>query len=128
MAGRFDPSAAFPLSPKEQRDARRRERERARSQANQRPGVRTRRDDYLVVASNGGADRPPTWLYNLQAKPDVEIQIGREHRKGTARVVGPSDDGYERLWKAVDAERPRPQQRLPEETMNPYPSVAITPA
>ena len=26
-------------------------------------------DDYLVVASNGGADRPPAWLHNLRANP-----------------------------------------------------------
>src|ERR1700716_2245076 len=43
-------------------------------------------DDYLVVASNGGADRPPAWLHNLTAKPEVEGQAGRERRKGTARV------------------------------------------
>src|SRR6201998_496403 len=44
-------------------------------------------EDYLVVASNGGADRPPSWLFNLEANPDVEVQIGRERRKGTARVI-----------------------------------------
>src|ERR687887_2154374 len=44
-------------------------------------------DAYLLVASNGGADRPPAWLHNLRADSDVEIQIGRHRRKGTARVV-----------------------------------------
>src|SRR5205814_3124058 len=34
-------------------------------------------DAYLVVASNGGADRAPAWLHNLRANPQVEIQIGR---------------------------------------------------
>jgi F420H(2)-dependent quinone reductase len=58
--------------------------------------------DYLVVASNGGADRPPAWLHNLRANPDVEIQIARERRKGTARVVEPSDPDYNRLWKIVN--------------------------
>ena len=38
--------------------------------------------DYLVVPSNGGADKPPAWLFNLEAKPEVEIQIGRERQKG----------------------------------------------
>jgi deazaflavin-dependent oxidoreductase (nitroreductase family) len=37
--------------------------------------------DYLVVPSNGGADRPPAWLLNLEAKPEVEIQVGRERQK-----------------------------------------------
>src|ERR1700684_4559784 len=60
-------------------------------------------DDYLVVASNGGADRSPAWLYNLQANPDIEIQIGRERQRGTARVVEQSDQSYDRLWKIVNA-------------------------
>src|SRR5690242_7990017 len=52
-------------------------------------------DDYLIVPSNGGADRPPAWLHNLKADPDVEIQIGRRRRRGMARVVEPSDPTYE---------------------------------
>jgi F420H(2)-dependent quinone reductase len=59
-------------------------------------------DDYLVVASNGGADRPPAWLHNLRADPEVEIQIARERRKGIARIVEPSDPDYDRLWKVVN--------------------------
>src|SRR2546426_6560376 len=55
-------------------------------------------DDSLLVASNGAADRPPAWLHNLRANPDVEIQIARERRKGTAKVVEPTDSEYGRLW------------------------------
>src|SRR5437879_10966738 len=51
-------------------------------------------EDYLVVASNGGADRHPAWLHNVRANGDVEIQIGRERRKGTARIVERSDPAY----------------------------------
>ena len=43
--------------------------------------------DYLVVPSNGGADRAPAWLHNLQADPAVEIQIGRDRQPATARVI-----------------------------------------
>src|SRR6202011_1145685 len=50
---------------------------------------------YLVVASNGGADRPPAWLHNLRAKPEVEIQVARERRTATARIVEPTDPDYE---------------------------------
>jgi F420H(2)-dependent quinone reductase len=42
-------------------------------------------EDYLVVASNGGADRPPAWIHNVGADPKVEIQVGRERRGATAR-------------------------------------------
>src|SRR2546429_2346387 len=60
-------------------------------------------DDYLVVPSNGGADRAPAWLHNVRANPDVEVQVARERRKGTARVVEPTDPDYDRLWKIVNA-------------------------
>src|ERR1700761_9517821 len=60
-------------------------------------------DDYLVVASNGGADRPPAWLHNVRGHPDVEIQIGRERRPATARIIEPPDPSYERLCKLANA-------------------------
>ena len=32
-------------------------------------------DDYLVVASKGGSDTPPSWYRNLQADPGVQVQV-----------------------------------------------------
>ena len=32
-------------------------------------------DDYLIVASKGGADQPPAWYVNLKANPEVEVQV-----------------------------------------------------
>ena len=32
-------------------------------------------DSYLVVASKGGADDPPLWYLNLQANPEVKVQV-----------------------------------------------------
>ncbi len=86
------------------------------------------RDDYLVVASNGGADRPPAWLHNLRAQPDVEIQIGRERRRATARVVEPSDPGYERLWKLVNDNNHDRYTAYQKKTTRPIPVIAITPS
>ncbi len=31
--------------------------------------------DYLVVASKGGSHRPPAWYLNLEADPEVEVQV-----------------------------------------------------
>jgi deazaflavin-dependent oxidoreductase (nitroreductase family) len=84
-------------------------------------------DDYLVVASNGGADRPPSWLYNLQANPDVEIQIGRERQKGTARIVEPSDESFARLWKVVNAHNRDRYSAYQQKTARSIPVVAIRP-
>ena len=32
-------------------------------------------DDYLIVASKGGADEPPAWYLNIEADPEVELQV-----------------------------------------------------
>ena len=82
---------------------------------------------YLVVPSNGGADRHPAWLHNVKADPDVEVQVARERRKGTARVVEPSDPGYDRLWKIVNANNRDRYSGYQKKTSRPIPVVAITP-
>jgi deazaflavin-dependent oxidoreductase (nitroreductase family) len=84
-------------------------------------------DDYLVVASNGGAERSPAWLHNLRANPSVEIQIGRDRRQGTARVMVPSDAEYERLWKVVNENNRDRYSAYQQKTTRPIPVVAITP-
>ena len=84
-------------------------------------------NDYVVVASNGGADRPPAWLYNVQAKPDVEIQVGREHEKASARVVEPPDPEYERLWRTVNENNRDRYTAYQQKTSRPIPIIAITP-
>jgi deazaflavin-dependent oxidoreductase (nitroreductase family) len=83
--------------------------------------------DYLVVASKGGADQPPAWLLNLQAKPEVEIQIGRERQDARSRVVGPTDPDYDRLWKIVNENNGDRYTTYQKATSRPIPVVAITP-
>jgi deazaflavin-dependent oxidoreductase (nitroreductase family) len=85
-------------------------------------------EDYLVVPSNGGADRPPAWLHNLRAKPDVEIQVGRERRNGTARIVEPSDPDYDRLWKISNDNNRDRYTAYQKQTTRPIPVVVLTPA
>jgi F420H(2)-dependent quinone reductase len=85
-------------------------------------------DDYLVVASKGGADEAPGWLFNLRANPAVEVQIGRERRKATAREVGPSDPDYERLWKIVNENNKDRYTEYQKGTKRPIPVVAVTPS
>lgn len=84
--------------------------------------------EYLVVASNGGADRPPAWLYNLRAQPDVEFQIGRERRRGTARIVEPPAPDYERLWKLVNENNRDRYTAYQQQTSRPIPVIAIAPS
>jgi len=84
-------------------------------------------DDYLVVASNGGADRPPAWLHNLRANPEVEIQIARERRKATARAVEPPDTDYARLWKIVNDHNRDRYIAYQQQTTRPIPVIVIRP-
>lgn len=58
------------------------------------------RGDLIVVASNGGSDRPPAWLLNLQADPEVTVRVGRSVFKATARVAGPEERAQ--LWPLVN--------------------------
>ena len=85
-------------------------------------------DDYLVVPSNGGADRAPAWLHNVRANPDVEVQVARERRKGTARIVEPSDPSYDRLWKVVNENNRDRYTAYQKQTSRPIPVIAVTPS
>ncbi|HEX9096851.1 MAG TPA: nitroreductase family deazaflavin-dependent oxidoreductase [Candidatus Dormibacteraeota bacterium] len=47
--------------------------------------------DYIVVGSKGGAPTHPTWLGNIKANPEVEVEVpidgGTEKFKARAHVV-----------------------------------------
>jgi F420H(2)-dependent quinone reductase len=58
------------------------------------------RGDIIVVASNGGSDRPPAWLLNLQANPEVTVRVGRQVKSATARVADPDEMAH--LWPLVN--------------------------
>ena len=82
---------------------------------------------YLVVASNGGADRHPAWLHNLRANPDVEIQIGRERQDGRAEIVEPGNPDYDRLWQIVNENNRDRYSAYQKQTSRPIPVVVVTP-
>jgi deazaflavin-dependent oxidoreductase (nitroreductase family) len=84
-------------------------------------------EDYLVVASNGGADRPPAWLHNLRADPHVEVQIARQRRQATAIIVEPSDPDHSRLWKVVNDGNHDRYSAYQKQTTRGIPVVVISP-
>ncbi len=61
-------------------------------------------DAYLVVASKGGAPEPPAWFLNLEADPDVEIQVKGEHLKVRARVANAEEKPE--MWATMIKEWP----------------------
>jgi deazaflavin-dependent oxidoreductase (nitroreductase family) len=64
----------------------------------------THGDDYLVVASHGGSDVPPAWYLNLDADPEVEVQVKGDRFNARARTA--TDDERRELWPTMTAEWP----------------------
>jgi len=62
-------------------------------------------DNYVLVASMGGAPKHPVWVYNLRANANVEIRDGTDVFKMRAREVE-DDAERERLWKLCVAAFP----------------------
>jgi deazaflavin-dependent oxidoreductase (nitroreductase family) len=58
-------------------------------------------DDYLVVASKGGSPEPPAWYLNLQANPEVQVQVKGDRFAARARTAQP--DEKPELWQAMTA-------------------------
>lgn len=56
-------------------------------------------DDYLVVASRGGAPKHPDWYFNLQADPKAEIQVKADRIAVTAHTAEGAE--RDRLWQVV---------------------------
>jgi deazaflavin-dependent oxidoreductase (nitroreductase family) len=56
-------------------------------------------DNYLVVASMGGAPRHPSWYRNLLAHPEAEIQVLAERIPVIARTASVGEKP--RLWQIV---------------------------
>jgi deazaflavin-dependent oxidoreductase (nitroreductase family) len=61
-------------------------------------------DDYLLVASKGGAPQHPDWYLNLVANPEVEIQVKADKIHGRARTATPEEKPE--LWSIMTKEWP----------------------
>ncbi|MBX3013708.1 MAG: nitroreductase family deazaflavin-dependent oxidoreductase [Caldilineaceae bacterium] len=53
-------------------------------------------DNYLIIASNGGADHHPLWYLNLSANPEVELQVGSAQFTAVARTATAAEKAH--LW------------------------------
>lgn len=56
-------------------------------------------NNYLVVASNGGASDHPLWYLNLIEHPEVEIQVGADKFTAHARAAAAKEKP--RVWKVM---------------------------
>jgi deazaflavin-dependent oxidoreductase (nitroreductase family) len=62
-------------------------------------------NNYILVASQGGAPKHPLWYHNLKANPNVEIRDRSNVYKMRVREVTDSAE-RERLWKIAVAAYP----------------------
>lgn len=61
-------------------------------------------DDFVVVASNGGADRHPAWWLNLRQSPRATVQVGATVLPVTAHAADAAERA--RLWPKLTAANP----------------------
>ena len=81
-------------------------------------------DDYVIVASKGGAPTNPDWYHNLLANPDATIEVGTQGFAVTAR---PADEQErQRLWTTVTAANPAFAQ-YEEKTRRTIPILILSP-
>ena len=59
---------------------------------------------YLTVASKGGADLPPAWFLNLEADPQVEVQVMDDRFPAKARIA--TSEEKAEMWPAMTKEWP----------------------
>ena len=53
-------------------------------------------DDHVIVASKGGSSANPAWFLNLEANPDVRVQVKDDEFAARARIA--EGDERARLW------------------------------
>ena len=57
-------------------------------------------DDYIVVASKGGAPTHPEWYLNIEANPEVTVQVKDRRFPAVARTATGGERA--RLWQVVN--------------------------
>jgi len=61
-------------------------------------------DDLLVVGSKGGSPAPPQWYLNLQANPEVHVQVKGDRFVAHARTASPEEKPE--LWRIMTSVSP----------------------
>ena len=82
-------------------------------------------DNYAVIASKGGDPKHPAWFHNITAKPDVDVQIGRDTIPVHVRVA--EGDERERIWKKADEVNQGGYEQYQSKTDRKIPVVVLEP-
>ena len=82
-------------------------------------------DNYVLVASWGGAPKHPVWYYNLKSEPNVEIRdIDKVQLMSVQEIIDPTEKA--RLWKIAVAAYP-PYEEYQEKTSRVIPVFVASP-
>lgn len=81
-------------------------------------------DRYIVVASRGGHAKHPAWYLNLEANPEVEVQVGAD--KFSARAHTATGEERVRLWELMTTIFPT-YNSFQKKTKLQIPVVVLTP-
>ena len=82
-------------------------------------------DNYVLVASWGGAPKHPVWYYNLKSEPNVEIRdIDKVQLMSVQEIIDPTEKA--RLWKIAVAAYP-PYEEYQEKTSRVIPVFVAAP-
>ena len=75
-------------------------------------------EEYLLVASRGGAPEPPAWYRNLTADPHVRVQVKADKFDARARVATPEEkpalwSTMTAIWPAYDEYQSKTDREIP---------------
>jgi deazaflavin-dependent oxidoreductase (nitroreductase family) len=82
-------------------------------------------EDFVVVASKGGAPQHPAWYLNLRDNPDVEVQVKADKFAARAHTANAAERA--RLWPMM-VELFAPYEQYQARTEREIPVVVLTPA
>lgn len=84
-------------------------------------------DRYLVCGSNGGHDLPPAWALNMEANPEIELQVGVRRMPAVAVTLRPGDADYDRLFAICNKANRGQFAAYQKKTKRPLPVFVMTP-
>ena len=75
-------------------------------------------DDYLIVASKGGAPEPPLWYLTLEADPEVRVQVQGDKFQARARTATAAEkpamwDVMAKAWPSYNDYQKKTDREIP---------------
>jgi deazaflavin-dependent oxidoreductase (nitroreductase family) len=82
-------------------------------------------DDYYVAGTKGGAPTNPSWIANIEANPDVTIEVANKELEASATVLTGAE--RDRAWDEHVVNAPKFGEYPAKVTTRTIPMVRISP-